>query len=225
MSYRFIISSFFSDMSSELSKVELLAMIKQYNKNNSDKIKNIDKMKKEEIIQICHKYNIIPTNVDNDIKINLSNISKKHLLQDIELFFLKQGKTLPKEILQMKKNQLIEYMEENEIVHYTQSMITEDIQKYNKQNYDKNIIYYNIMCYDNVNIDEIDNDNLEQFIQNNNLDRNIDNFQATSIFLSKIYSSLEEFCKNTNNEYEPHKLKSFPKVIQYIDLLITKKRR
>ena len=102
-------------MSSELSKVELLAMIKQYNKNNSDKIKNIDKVKKEEIIQICHKYNIIPTNVDNDIKINLSNISKKHLLQDIELFFLKKGQTLPKEILQMKKNQLVEYMEENVI--------------------------------------------------------------------------------------------------------------
>jgi len=212
-------------MSSELSKVELLAMIKQYNKNNSDKIKNIDKMKKEEIIQICHKYNIIPTNVDNDIKINLSNISKKHLLQDIELFFLKKGQPLPKEINQMKRNQLVEYMEENEIEHYTQSMIIEEIQKYNKQNHDKNVIYYNIMCYDNVNIDEIDNDNLGQFIKNNNLDENIDNLQATSIFLSKIYSSLEEFCKNTNNEYKPHKLKSFPKVIQYIDLLITKKRR
>jgi hypothetical protein len=212
-------------MSSELSKVELLAMIKQYNKNNSDKIKNIDKMKKEEIMQICQKYNIIPTNVDNDIKINLSNISKKHLLQDIELFFLKKGQPLPKEINQMKRNQLVEYMEENEIEHYTQSMIIEEIQKYNKQNHDKNVIYYNIMCYDNVNIDEIDNDNLEQFIKNNNLDENIDNLQATSIFLSKIYSSLEEFCKNTNNEYKPHKLKSFPKVIQYIDLLITKKRR
>ena len=225
MSYIFIISSFFSDMSSELSKVEFLAMIKQYNKNNSDKIKNIDKMKKEEIMQICQKYNIIPTNVDNDIKINLSNISKKHLLQDIELFFLKKGQPLPKEINQMKRNQLVEYMEENEIEHYTQSMIIEEIQKYNKQNHDKNVIYYNIMCYDNVNIDEIDNDNLEQFIKNNNLDENIDNLQATSIFLSKIYSSLEEFCKNTNNEYKPHKLKSFPKVIQYIDLLITKKRR
>ena len=212
-------------MSSELSKVELLAMIKQYNKKNSDKIKNIDKMKKEEIMQICQKYNIIPTNVDNDIKINLSNISKKHLLQDIELFFLKKGQPLPKEINQMKRNQLVEYMEENEIEHYTQSMIIEEIQKYNKQNHDKNVIYYNIMCYDNVNIDEIDNDNLEQFIKNNNLDENIDNLQATSIFLSKIYSSLEEFCKNTNNEYKPHKLKSFPKVIQYIDLLITKKRR
>ena len=212
-------------MSSELSKVELLAMIKQYNKNNSDKIKNIDKMKKKEIVQICQKYNIIPTNVDNDIKINLSNISKKHLLQDIELFFLKKGQPLPKEINQMKRNQLVEYMEENEIEHYTQSMIIEEIQKYNKQNHDKNVIYYNIMCYDNVNIDEIDNDNLEQFIKNNNLDENIDNLQATSIFLSKIYSSLEEFCKNTNNEYKPHKLKSFPKVIQYIDLLITKKRR
>jgi len=212
-------------MSSELSKVELLAMIKQYNKNNSDKIKNIDKMKKEEIMQICQKYNIIPTNVDNDIKINFSNISKKHLLQDIELFFLKKGQPLPKEINQMKRNQLVEYMEENEIEHYTQSMIIEEIQKYNKQNHDKNVIYYNIMCYDNVNIDEIDNDNLEQFIKNNNLDENIDNLQATSIFLSKIYSSLEEFCKNTNNEYKPHKLKSFPKVIQYIDLLITKKRR
>lgn len=212
-------------MSSELSKVELLAMIKQYNKNNSDKIKNIDKMKKEEIVQICQKYNIIPTNADNDIKINLSNISKKHLLQDIELFFLKKGQPLPKEINQMKRNQLVEYMEENEIEHYTQSMIIEEIQKYNKQNHDKNVIYYNIMCYDNVNIDEIDNDNLGQFIKNNNLDENIDNLQATSIFLSKIYSSLEEFCKNTNNEYKPHKLKSFPKVIQYIDLLITKKRR
>lgn len=213
-------------MSSVLSKVELLAMIKQYNKNHSDKIKNIDKMKKDEIMQICHKYDIVSTNDNDDkIKINLSNVTKKNLIQDIELFFLKKGKTFPKEIVSMKKNELIEYMEENEIEHYTQSMITEEIQKYNKQEYQKNIIYYNIMCYDNVNIDEIDNDNLGQFINNNNLDENIDNFQATSIFLSKIYSSLEEFCKNTNNEYKPHKLKSFPKVMQYIDLLITKKRR
>ena len=211
-------------MSSVLSKVELLAMIKQYNKNHSDKIKNIDKMKKDEIMQICQKYDIVSTNDnDDDIKINLSNVSKKNLIQDIELFFLKKGKSLPKEIVSMKKNELVEFMEENEIQHYTQSMITEEIQKYNKQDHDKNIIYYNIMCYDNVNVHEIDNNNLQKFINDNNLDQNIENFQATSILLSKIYSSLDEFCKNTGNEYNPHKLKSFPQVIKYLDLLITKK--
>lgn len=211
-------------MSSVLSKVELLAMIKQYNKNHSDKIKNIDKMKKDEIMQICQKYDIVSTNDNGDnIKINLSNVSKKNLIQDIELFFLKKGKAFPKEIVSMKKYELVEFMEENEIQHYTQSMITEEIQKYNKQDHDKNIIYYNIMCYDNVNVHEIDNNNLQKFINDNNLDQNIENFQATSILLSKIYSSLDEFCKNTGNEYKPHKLKSFPQVIKYLDSLITKK--
>ena len=212
-------------MSSNLSKIELLAMIKQYNKNNNDKIKNIDKMKKEEIVHICEKYEIIPRNIEQNssVKINLSNISKKYLLQDIELFFLKKGKPFPKEIQLLKKEELVEFMEDTGIEHYTQSMITEEIKKYNEYNHQKNIIYYNMMCYDNINVCEIDNDNLDKFIRDNTLDTKIENLKDVSLLLSNIYSSLEEFCKNTKQEYTPDKFKSFPKVLKYIDTLITKR--
>ena len=174
-------------MPTSLCKIELLAMIKHYNKHNSDKIQNIDKMKKAEIVAICKKYNIISCeNIDTTLpEISLSTVNKKHLLQDIELSFLQKGKTIPKEFSTLKKSELIEYMEQQDISHYTQEMIEEEIKKYNNYNHNRDIIYYNMICYDNVNISDIDDDDLESYIKNNNLKTDIADLQQVSALLSK----------------------------------------
>jgi hypothetical protein len=210
-------------MPTSLCKIELLAMIKQHNKHNKDKIQNVDKMKKTEIVAICKKYNIYSENIDTTIsKICLSTVNKKHLLQDIELFFLQKGKTIPKEFSTMKKKQLIEYMEQQDIDHYTQQMIEEEIKKCNIYNHNKDIIYYNMICYNNVNISEIDDNDLESYIQNHNLKTNIVDLKQVSSLLSNIYSSISAFCEKTGETYVPDKFKSFPKVIEFLETRIVR---
>jgi len=78
----------------KFSKIELLAYIKKFNKKNENKIINIDKLKKKELYDICLNYNLLSISHDNnDIVINYKNVSKDHILQNIELYFLKQNLT------------------------------------------------------------------------------------------------------------------------------------
>lgn len=211
----------------ELSKIELLALIKSHNKNNDEKIKNIDKLKKNEILQICQKYGI---NMHGDIvrtkTIDLRNIAKADLHRDVELFFLKQNKTIPKTVLQMKKNDLIDFMELNEIQHYTKELLETEIKMYQDHSFLKNVIIYNIMRYDNIDISQIPDtrDSLEQFIVENKLDANIHIMHHYSVLLFKLYDAYDEFCTNTGEEKKVDKPKSFPKFISKLTKFVGKNR-
>jgi hypothetical protein len=203
-------------MESKYSKVELLAFIKNYNKNNSDKIKNVDKLKKDELQDLCIKYNIISTESDQTVVIDLRNVSKKDLLRDLELFYLKQNKCIPDNVRCMKKNELIDFMELNGIQHYNIDALKAELEKYQKFNTLKNIIIFNIIKYDNIDINSLDNDALEEFIKNNNLDTNIEHFQAYCILLHTLYNAFDKFCKDTGMPYEMDKIKSLPKITQIL---------
>jgi hypothetical protein len=201
-------------MESKYSKVELLAFIKNYNKQNSDKIKNVDKLKKDELQDICVKYKIISTDCDNTILIDLRNVCKKDLLRDLELFYLKQNKRIPDNIRCMKKNDMIDFMELNGIQHYNIDALKAELEKYQKFNTLKNIVIYNIIKYDNIDINSLDNDKLDEYIQSNNLDTNIEHLHAYSVLLHTLYNAVDKFCKDTSRPYEIDKIKSLPNIIQ-----------
>lgn len=206
------------------SKVELLALVKTYNKQNDDKIKNADKLKKNEILDICKKYNIISSAAIKQTKIDLKNVSKCDLKKDLEIYFLKQGKQVPKDVVTMKKQEIIEFMELHDIMHHTQELLKQETEKYQHQQLMKTIVVYNIVKYDNVDIARIDDDNIEAYIMDNDLDCNIEDLPQHSVLLHKLYSAYEEFCKNTKqNSSHQDKIKSLPKIINKLHQICTKK--
>ncbi len=203
----------------KLSRIELLALIKIHNKLNNDKIKNIDKLKKEELLDICKKHGLLSGH--NSIeKIDLYNINKKHLLQDVEIWYMKQNKSIPLDVQQMKKKDLIDFMELNNIEHYTVDKIELEINKYNKLNNMRNIIIYNIIKYDNIDVNNIDNEDLESFIIEHNLDTNIKNMDQYAKLLHNLYVCCEEYCKSIQIPFEYDKIRTFPKIMKHLNNII-----
>ena len=74
----------------QYSKVELQAFIKKFNKKNKNKIINIDKLKKNELYDICAKYELVSGSPQQDVVFNLKTVTKEHLLQNIEIHFAKR---------------------------------------------------------------------------------------------------------------------------------------
>lgn len=212
----------FATMDKNYSRIELLAIIKAFNKGNSDKIKNADKMKKEDLINLCNSYSLInDESADITSKhIDLHNLSRNSLLQDISLYFIKQGKHVPSDILAMKKNDLIDFMETNEIIHYTPELIEIETKKYIAEDNAKKIIHYNMIRYDNVNTEDIDNNNLVGYVESQELDQEMKHFNSYAKMLSAIYTAYDKFCEETSCEKQNDKIKSFPKVIQHLTKVI-----
>ncbi len=195
------------------SKIELLALIKNHNKCNVEKIRNSDKLKKHQLYDVCKKYKIISDESQGDVETDedkLDNICKRDLLKDIEIYFLKQNKNVPMDIFKMRKKNLIEYMVLNGVIHYSKKLIEKEIRLFQL----KNIIIYNIMRYDNVDVTKLDDDNLEEYIQKNNLDTDIICLQQYAVLLNTLYSAVDEFCKKTNANIEKDKIKSLPKILE-----------
>lgn len=212
-------SKYMLSNTSKISKIELLALIKNYNKTNNEKIKNADKLKKDELINLCVRYKIIDDNdTDGQIMYDLYAIKKRDLQKDVEVHFLKQNKAMPPAVIAMKKRALIEFMELNGIYHYDQQQIEKEITEYEQTNMLKNIIIYNIMKYDDINVTELDNDNLAEYIKSNDIDTDIKNLNHYAVLLHKIYSAYDEFRNGVYGKSHVNdmsdKIKSFPKIIR-----------
>jgi hypothetical protein len=207
------------------SKIELLALIKSYNKNHTDKIKNADKMNKAEIIEVCRNYAILPDDKDEcfHIEVDLRCVKKINLLQDIEMYFIKQNKCVPVNVQHMKKADIIAYMELNDIQHYTQDLLEKEVKLYRTQKILKNIVVLNIIKYDNIDVTKIpESDNIEEleaFVKQ--LDANdIDHLAAYSAMLKNIYDAYHTFCKATGKIETLDKIKSFPKILNKLQNIL-----
>lgn len=201
-------------MEYSLTKIELLTLIKQHNKNNPEKIKNVDKMKKDELIDICKKYGLICNDREDTenapLYIDLRDISKRDLQRDVEVFFLKQNKQVPTDVMRLRKQDLIDYMELNNIHHYTPDIIQKEVNDYMF----KNIIVYNIIRFDNIDPTKIDNTKMDIFIKENNLITDITDLHQYCKLLQDLYAAYENFCRSTKQEPEQDKLKSIPKILE-----------
>jgi hypothetical protein len=194
------------------SKIEILALIKTYNKTHDDKIKYVDKMKKDELVEICRKYALIDNGKEYITIIDLRNLSKKDLMRDVELYFRKQNQNIPQYVAQMRKQELIDYMEIQGIKHYTLEILEQELQEIHKNNLLKNVISYNIIRYDNVDVMQLDND-LSAYIMENKLDTDIKHMQAYALLLRNLHCAYELFCKDIGKECEIDKIKSIPKIL------------
>lgn len=212
-------------MDTQYSRIELLALLKTYNKANNDKIKNTDKMKKEELVNLCQSLSLISNGLDDKTHvkdIDLRNISKNSILQDISLYFMKKGKAVPSDISNMKRQQLIDYMEMHNITHYTPELIEKEIKKYMEDDNAKKIIYYNMIRYDNVNTEDIQSERILEYVQSRELDTEMKNFNDYAKLLRTIYLAYDKFCEATSHEIQKDRIKSFPKIIQHLKKITEK---
>lgn len=200
------------------SKIELLALIKQHNRTNIDKIKNVDRLKKTEIYEICKAYSLIDNIFMEEYHFNPKTLTKDVILQDIEMDFIKKGEIFPTSFNKMKKAELIEYMELNDIKHYTPDMIKKEIQLYDNKTKIRNVLYYNVIRY-GFQIQNINTyTNFTEFIESNKLDTNMEYFQEYSDLLKEMCHSYESFCKKTGKEY--NEMKSIPEIIEELKKII-----
>lgn len=201
-------------METKYSRIELLALLKIYNKTNDLKIQNVDKLKKDEIYNICVVYSLLPMNENIPKKINLTNIPRAHLMENIEMHHLKQDTNVPIEVTKMKKKELIEYIELNNIKHYTPEDIKQEIEELQNKRYYENVILYNIIKYDNVDYQNISNKS--DFVVKNSLDSDIRYFQEYTEFLDEVYQSYERFCQKTGKNPPNHEIRTLPKFMKIL---------
>ena len=114
----------------------------------------------------------------------------------------------------MKKSELIEYMEINDIHHYTKELLEKAAKTYHENITMKNIIYYNILKYDDIDVNEIDD--LRTFIDKNKLDTNIDHFTEYSALVQNIYAAYSKYCTSIGCEIINDKMKSMPKILNHL---------
>ena len=155
-----------------------------------------------------------------------NKLSKKQLINDINIFFLKQGKECDGNIYKIAKNKLISIMIENDIPHIDNEKLKNEIEETEKFNYYIDIIYYNFMKYKNIDIDEIRKihnnpeitaDDLNLIIINNNLKFD-NNMNETKELIKDLYNSLDKYYKNTGlkNTIE---FKTIPDIIKNLNFL------
>lgn len=207
----------------DYSRIELLALVKTYNKVHNDKVKNSDKMKKNDLVTLCQSLSLINSSCEKLTKeIDLRNLSRNSIMQDISLHFIKQGKEIPHDVVVMKKQQLIDYMELHNITHYTPERIEKEIKKYMEDDKARKIIYYNMIRYDNVNTEDIHSDSISEYIESHGLDQEMTNFNEYAKLLHTIYTAYDKFCEATSHDTQNDRIKSFPKIIQHLKKITEK---
>ena len=155
-----------------------------------------------------------------------TKLSKKQIINDINIFFLKQGKECDENIHKIAKNKLINIMIENDIPHIDNEKLKNEIEETEKFNYYLSIIYHNFMKYKNIDIDQIKNihfnnnlssNELNEIIINNNL--KFDNYiNETKELIKDLYNAMDKYYKNTGNK-NIIEFKTIPDIIQNLNLL------
>lgn len=192
-------------MSSKLSNIELIVLLKNYKKKEHIKIPNLQKKNKEELIELCKNYKLLDQEDNNNgIKINIDSLSKKQMINDIEIFFLKQYKKIDN-LKKMKRPELINIIEDNDIPHITETELKNQITEMNNYNKYVIIIKYNYIKYDlfslsSIDFDKVNSNDLLKFIEDNKLDINCDEISLDNInkLLGNIIVSYRTYCNNIN---------------------------
>lgn len=194
---------------------ELHVELKRYFKENNFKIKNLNKMNKLELTDLYNKYikneDIIPNNL----------LTKENILKNIELYYLKQNKLLPKSFNAMKKEKLIKYMEDNNIPNISKELIIKETIFYDKYYKLYNIYLLNKIKYNNVskNIDFESLNTLEtletfeKFIIEGDLDTNISELNQIIILNKIIINVYDLYCKITGRENKSFNNISLPEIL------------
>lgn len=154
-----------------------------------------------------------------------NRLTKKQLINDINIFFLKQGLECSIDITRISKKKLIEIMIENDIPHINKEQLKLEIEETEKYNYYLEIIHYNFMKFKNMNIDDIKNihnnhmnsDDLNKIIIDNNLVMN-GHFKETSELINDLIIVMNKYYNSTNTK-NTIEYKTIPDIIKNLNLL------
>jgi len=133
-----------------------------------------------------------------------SKLSKKQMINDINIFFLKQGKVCEGNIYKVSKSKLFEIIVDNDIPHINNNNLKEEIEETEKFNYYLEIIHHNFMKYKNISVEilrdihknkDLTSKDLEKIINNNNLIFEND-LNELSILVNEIMNSINKYHKS-----------------------------
>lgn len=152
-----------------------------------------------------------------------SKLTKKELINDINIFFLKQGKACEVNLYKISKSKLIEIVIENDIPHIDKDVLKREIEETEKFNYYTEVIYHNFMKYKNIPIEVIrnlNNNNTEQLYEiiiryNLKIDNHI---KETNELVRGLVRVLNDYYLATNN-HKYDGMKTIPDIIQKLSII------
>ena len=151
-----------------------------------------------------------------------SKLSKKQLINDIKIFYLKQGKEC-EGIMKISKNKLLEIVIDNDIPHIDNETLKKEIEETEKFNYYMDIIYYNFIKFNNPptnimcqihNNPKINSNDLDNIIKKFNLIYAND-IEDTKTLVLDLFNSIHKYCSATNTK-NTIQYKSIPSIIQFL---------
>lgn len=155
-----------------------------------------------------------------------SKLTKKELINDINIFFLKQGKACEVNLYKISKSKLIEIVIENDIPHIDKDTLKTEIEETEKFNYYLEVIYHNFMKYKNIPVEVIRDLNknpnltakdLYEIIKVHNL--KFDNhIKETSDLVSGLVKVLNDYYLATS-DHKYDGLKTIPDIIEKLSLI------
>ncbi len=155
-----------------------------------------------------------------------SKLTKKELINDINIHFLKQGKVCEINLYKISKSKLYEIFIENDIPHIDKKTLQIEIEQTEKFNYYLEVIYHNFIKYKNIDVEIIRNiqnnnnlttNDLYEIITNNNL--KFDNhMNETNDLVNGLVKVLNDYYLVTaNHKYEG--FKTIPDIIERLSLI------
>jgi|688.fasta_scaffold895151_2 hypothetical protein len=155
-----------------------------------------------------------------------SKLTKKQLINDIKVFYLKQGKECDNTIMKISKTKLLEIVLENDIPHINNETLKKEIEETEKFNFYMNIIYYNFIKFNKPSYDIIRNIKNNSNINSYNLDIIIkendliisNDIEDIKILVLDLFNSIHKYCSNTNTK-NTIQYKTIPSIIQFLNNL------
>ena len=155
-----------------------------------------------------------------------SKLTKKQLINDIKIFYLKQGKECDNNIIKISKTKLLEIILDNDIPHINNETLKKEIEETEKFNFYMNVIYYNFIkfnkpSYDTIrdikNNSKINSNDLDKIIKDNDLIISND-IEDIKILVLDLFNSIHKYCSNTNIK-NTIQYKTIPSIIQFLNNL------
>ena len=159
---------------------------------------------------------------------NISKLTKKQLINDINIFYLKKGIECDN-IYKISKCKLIKLIIENDIPHIDEDTLKKEIEENEKFNYYMDTICHNFIKYKNITYDDIHiikntpnvtSDDLNEFIDINKLYFE-DNMSNVKNLVIDLYKAINTYCEKSNikNKIE---YKTYPDIIMFLNSVIVK---
>jgi len=153
-----------------------------------------------------------------------SRLSKKQMINDINIYFLKQGKICEGNIYKVSKAKLLEIIIDNDIPHINNDNLKNEIEETEKFNYYLEIIYHNYMKYKNIPTDVIKNINFNTELKSKDLEKIIHEYNLKFENNIKDINELVDGISILINKYYNCKkiCKTIPDIIHELSIISNK---